>query len=223
MSDAYPYLLTFHIAVLGYWLGAELVINSSYRFVCRSASMSMPERDRLMTHVMNVDQHVRYALILQLGLGVMLGAIVGFLPGAATTLAIGAGVTLLWLAFVEWVHRARDPDLSAKLAMLDRFTRYALLVLLLAIASGLIADHWPLPPWLRWKLGLFAGVIACGVGIRVVLLRHFSVWEEMLNAGSSPKREEAVRRNYVRATGILGILWTLIAGITLLSILQPTA
>ena len=70
-------LLVAHIAVLGYWLGAELVINSTYRYVSWSAAMPFPERDRLMQHVMDVDQHVRYALVLQAGLWLLIGAIVG--------------------------------------------------------------------------------------------------------------------------------------------------
>ena len=62
-------LLVFHIAVLGYWLGSELVINSTYRHVAWAADMPFEQRDRLMDHVMDADQHVRYALLLQLMLG----------------------------------------------------------------------------------------------------------------------------------------------------------
>ena len=66
----YTSLLVAHIAVLGYWLGSELVINHTYRYVSWSAGMPFAERDRLMDHVMDVDQHVRYALVLQLRPGV---------------------------------------------------------------------------------------------------------------------------------------------------------
>ena len=58
-------LLVAHIVVLGYWLGADLVINSTYRYVSWSHGMPFAERSRLMDHVMHVDQHVRYALVLQ--------------------------------------------------------------------------------------------------------------------------------------------------------------
>ena len=78
-------LLVLHIAVLGYWLGAEFVINSEFRFVCRAASMPFEERKRLMEHVMDVDQHVRYALVLQVGLGTVLSALLGYFPGRCRT------------------------------------------------------------------------------------------------------------------------------------------
>ena len=73
-------LLVAHIVVLGYWLGADLVINSTYRYVSWSHGMPFAERSRLMDHVMHVDQHVRYALVLQLALGISLAALNGYLP-----------------------------------------------------------------------------------------------------------------------------------------------
>ena len=45
-------------ALLGYWLGSEFVINSTYRYVSYSDRMPFEERSRLMEHVMHVDQHV---------------------------------------------------------------------------------------------------------------------------------------------------------------------
>ena len=68
-------LLVAHIAVLGYWLGSEFVINSGYRYVCRAATLPFIERNKLMDHVLDVDQHVRYAFILQIGLGTSLAAL----------------------------------------------------------------------------------------------------------------------------------------------------
>ena len=62
-------VLVAHIIVVGYWLGSDLVINSTFRYVSRTASLPFEERERLMDHVMDVDQHVRYALILQVWLG----------------------------------------------------------------------------------------------------------------------------------------------------------
>ncbi|GJQ54201.1 MAG: hypothetical protein HKUEN07_07700 [Rhodocyclaceae bacterium] len=62
-------VLVAHIIVVGYWLGSDLVINSTFRYVSRTASLPVAERDRLLDHVLDVDQHVRYALVPQLWLG----------------------------------------------------------------------------------------------------------------------------------------------------------
>ena len=98
-------LLVAHIAVLGYWLGSELVINANFRYVSHAATLPASERDRLLDHVFDVDQHVRYALILQLGLGTALAAMLGYIPGGTGVAGAAAAVATLWLVLVEITHR----------------------------------------------------------------------------------------------------------------------
>jgi len=214
-------LLVVHIAVLGYWLGAEFVINSEFRFVCRAASMPFEERKRLMEHVMDVDQHVRYALVLQAGLGTVLSALLGYFPGGAT-LAWAAGLaTVLWLAFVEVVHRLRHGASGRNLALLDRLVRYVLLAALVLGGLAAVFGALALQAWLAWKLVLFGAVIACGIGIRYYIIQFFGIWRQIEASGSNPSRERAIRKNYAAGTSMLGLLWLCIAAITALSILKP--
>jgi hypothetical protein len=207
-----------HIAVLGYWLGAELVINSTYRYVSWSAGMPFDERDRLMDHVMDVDQHVRYALILQAGLGTVLAALLGYLPGG-TALAIGAAViAAAWLALTEAAHRLRRSPAGKLVATGDRGVRYAAVAALLVLWASVLAGVVALPPWFAWKLLMFAGVIACGIGIRGQLMRFYVTWRRIAADGSSARLERDIRRTYVAATSILVTLWLFIAGMVLLSV-----
>ncbi|HBO13112.1 MAG TPA: hypothetical protein DD491_10040 [Halieaceae bacterium] len=216
-------LLVAHIAVLGYWLGSELVINATFRYVSYGASMPYAERERLMDHVMVVDQHVRYALVLQATLGTMLSAAYGFLPGAQKLLWGAALVGAAWLLFVELVHRWRGQPVGVRLAALDRLSRYVLIVLLLALGTGLLGADWALPVWLRWKLGCFAGVVGCGVAIRLALLGWFRCWGELRADPASETLNSALVRHYWRATAVLIVLWLFIAAIVALSILKPVA
>jgi hypothetical protein len=215
------WLLTAHVIVVGYWLGAELVINSTYRYVCSRDEVPFAERTRLMEHVMDVDQHVRYALVLQAGLGLMLAALYGFAPGGTTTAAIAAALGIVWLGFVEAVHRLRTRSVGRRLAAIDRGVRYALMAVLALVAVGAVGGDWAMPGWLRAKLALFAGVMACGIGIRLALIGHFRVWAEMAANGPTQAGNAAVRSTYVRATAILALLWFFIAGIVFLSVRQP--
>jgi len=216
-------LLVIHIAVLGYWLGAEFVINSEFRFVCRAASMPFEERKRLMEHVMDVDQHVRYALVLQAGLGTVLSALLGYFSGGAT-LAWAAGLaTVLWLAFVEIVHRLRHRASGRKLAFLDRLVRYVLLAALVVGGLAAVVGALALQAWLAWKLVLFGAVIACGIGIRYCIVQFFGIWRQIEANGSNSPRERAIRKNYAAGTSILGLLWLCIAAITALSVAKPWA
>jgi hypothetical protein len=208
------WLLVAHIAVLGYWLGSELVINSAYRMICTRDDLPFAARDAMMDHLMDADQHVRIALIAQLALGLMLAASLFGWPRWLAWLAAVVGVA--WWAMVETVHRARKTAFGQRLASLDRGLRYAVMAGLGGLA--LVLD---LPLWLRIKLALFAAVMACGVGIRLALIAHFWVWADMAGQGPTPAGNAAIRAIYRRATAILILLWALIGAIILLSILKP--
>jgi hypothetical protein len=211
-------LLVAHIAVLGYWLGSELVINSTYRYVCRASSMPYEERDRLMDHVLHVDQHVRYALVLQVGLGATLAAWYGYIPGGPVAAGIVALAALAWLVLVEITHRMRKRGAGKRLAAFDRGLRYLLMaVLAVAGVTALILDT-AMPAWLAWKLLLFAGVMACGVGIRFSIMDFFRTWAVIKRDGSSVDTERRIRFIYSYGTAILVGLWVLIAGIVILSV-----
>ncbi len=215
------WLLVAHIAVLGYWLGSELVINSTYKYVSYSGDMPFAERARLMDHVMHVDQHVRYALVLQAGLGFMLAISYGFIPGGDTVFWT-AGISMIaWLAFVEAVHRMSHSNVGIVFALIDRVSRYVLIGLFLALAFQIIGGSWPAPLWLRIKFGLFAGIIASGVGIRFALIAHFRTWKIMAEDGVTDDRNEIIKRTYVKATSVLGLLWIFITAIVIVSIWKP--
>jgi len=215
------WILVFHIAVLGYWLGSELVINSTYRYVSYSRNMPFDERQRLMDHVMVVDQHVRYALVLQAALGTMLAASYGLVPGGDTTVTVAGILGVIWLGFVEAVHRLHKTAVGRLLAAIDRGSRYVLMAVLAALAFGLVGAEWAMPLWLRLKLGLFAGVMACGVGIRFALIAHFHTWAIMARDGVTTERNEIIERTYVRATSVLVLLWVFLAAIVAVSVIKP--
>ena len=214
-------LLVAHIAVLGYWLGSELVINSTYRYVCYGRHIPFAERSRLMEHVMHVDQHVRYALVLQAGLGFGLATVYGLLPGGTTLALVIAALTVAWLGFVEAVHRLRHHRVGKTLGAVDRGSRYLFMALLLALACGVIGGNWELPLWLRLKIGLFAAVMASGVGIRLALIQHFRTWAQMTLDGPNDAGNTSIERTYVRATAVLVLLWLFIAAIVAVSVLKP--
>jgi hypothetical protein len=208
-------LLAIHTVVLGYWLGSDLVINSEYRFIVHRNDLPVAARQEMTDHLMKVDQHVRYALVLQATLGTMLLAGLGLLPANLGGIAFVAG--LAWLGLVEATHRTRKIALGQRLALLDRVVRYAVALALLALAAT--QGDWP--AWLRLKLVLFAGVIGCGLLIRFQLIRHFTVWGEVLAQGSTPGREASLRATYRRATTILACLWLQVFSIAALAVLRP--
>jgi predicted outer membrane lipoprotein len=214
-------LLVAHIALLGYWLGSELVINANFRYVSHAATLPVIERDRLLDHVFDVDQHVRYALILQLGSGTALAALLGYIPGSAGVAGAAAAVAALWLVLVEITHRQRKAPSGRALAQADNALRYFSVAALLLAAAFALTGGKELPSWLGWKFILFAGVILCGLGIRRALIRYYIPWGKLQQTGSTPALEAELRRCYWRATAVLLCLWGFIACIVVLSVLKP--
>jgi hypothetical protein len=215
-------LLVAHIVVLGYWLGADLVINSTYRYVSWSHGMPFAERSRLMDHVMHVDQHVRYALVLQLALGISLAALNGYLPFGGITVSSAAVLALVWIVLLELVHRLRHTPSGPLLDTIDLAAWIGAGTLLLLASLAAAGNLLALPLWLAIKLALFGGVFLAGVVIRIALKDFFQAWQEVAEHGSNDARETAIRRGYVRATRVLLALWVFIAGIVVLSIWRPT-
>ncbi|OFA29842.1 hypothetical protein BAE46_13215 [Glaciecola punicea] len=214
-------LLVAHIAVLGYWLGSEFVINHTFRYVSWSAGMPFDERSRLMSHVMNVDQHVRYALVLQLGLGFALAALYGFIPGGEASAWAFLLFMLAWLGFVEVIHHLRTGPISNTLALIDRSSRYLLIIILAGIGIYSLLKSSSIPHWLSWKLICFAGVISSGVGIRIALIQYFTIWKRIEKEGSTASNERAIKSAYKKATSVLLVLWVFIALIVYLSVWKP--
>ncbi len=215
------WLLVAHIIVVGYWLGAELVINSSFRFATRDVASSHDARDRMLKHVMDTDQHVRFALVLQASLGTILMAAYGWVPGGQPLMIAAAMVGLFWLCFVEYIHRVRHSVAGERLAALDRGSRYVLMAVLLLMSVGLIGGNWPIPLWLRFKFAAFAGVIATGVLVRLQLIRFFRVWGEMKSAGVTDARNARVIALEKQATFLIVMIWVFIAIIVALSLFKP--
>ena len=214
-------LLVIHIVVLGYWLGSEFVINSGYRYVCRAASLPFDERNKLMDHVLDVDQHVRYALVLQISLGTILAALYGYIPGGETMAIAAAVVATVWLVFVEVIHRRRKDPVGARFGFIDRTIRYIVMIGLAVIGIGALMTTTTLPAWLAWKLILFAGVILCGVGIRYSIIDFYRTWAKIKQDGSTPEHEARIWFIYRYGTGILLGLWVFIAAIAVLSVWKP--
>jgi hypothetical protein len=74
---------------------------------------------------------------------------------------------------------------------------------------------------LRLKLALFAGVMLCGVGIRLALKASNPLWSAMASAEPDAAANRALAGSYWRATAILLLLWVFILAITGLSVLRP--
>ena len=57
--EVYGWLKLAHVAVWGYWIGSDLVVNQLTHYLTHAERMSGPERNRLWKFLLDVDQHPR--------------------------------------------------------------------------------------------------------------------------------------------------------------------
>ncbi len=173
-----------------------------------------------MDHILNVDQHVRYALLMQLGFGFWLATQRGYLPSGMLPV-VSTILVIAWLTLVEATHRLRKTSLGATLAKIDRGLRYLLLGSLLILGVGILTQKIQTPSWLGWKLVLFAMVISAGVMIRFQVIKFYQSWQNLRANPSSNEDNATVQTIYIRSRRILMFLWLCITLMVVLSIGKP--
>ena len=111
-----------HVLVMGYWLGSELVINALTHYIARTTSLPGIERMRLWDFLLDVDQHVRNAMIISVPLGFTLASMLGLLPltnGEMWALWIASA---LWFWYMWLAHWRRNAPSGPRLARWDWYT-----------------------------------------------------------------------------------------------------
>lgn len=220
--NSYDVILWLHVLVMGYWIGSDLVVNALTHYVTRSSSLPGTERKRLWDFLMDVDQHPRNALILSVPLGFTLAAQTGlvWLDNAA--------LATLWIASAAWfvcmwaAHWKRSAASGPALAKWDWRIRYVLIVAFLFVGIVSLVTGRPLAaPWLAWKVTLFAGVLACGIGIRHYIRVSYAAWPRIWAGEGTAADEAAVRTSMRRATWALWCLWLMLAAIGWLGVAKP--
>lgn len=212
-----------HVLVMGYWLGSELVINALTHYVTRATSLSGAERMKLWDFLLDVDQHVRNAMIFSVPLGFSLAALMGLVP------IEGVGMWALWIASAAWfwlmwaTHLKRKEPVGATLAKWDWRVRYVLIAAFAGFGLWSLVTGGPIQGrWLALKVLLFAGAICCGIGVRYYIREAYRRALPAIAADRAGAAEnEEFRVLMVKGTWMLVILWAILFTIGALGALKP--
>jgi len=212
--DLYTLLGFAHLLCFVYWLGADLGVFYSSRFLQRS-DLS-PEARRVAGRIMlGLDQGPRICMTLIAAPGVHMAAQAGWLPLSAVWLAAVWVLSLGWLAMVLLLHfgprLGAPPGLAEPLARLDFWFRAVLALGLGTFAIGaLIAPQTAPPvvaPWLAAKLLVFAALVGCGLGIRIAL-RPFGPAYANLQRGAPGQADNlAIAHSLARCRPLVLAIW----------------
>ncbi len=210
-----------HVMTFVYWLGADLGVFYSSRFVV-NPKYTPETRAAALKILAWLDMAPRYALLLTLPVGLQLAR------GVELSAIGGAWLLLVWLGAAAWialatnVHRREGTDAGRRLANIDLALRIALIAGLAIAAIYSFATAAPFAAnWLALKALLFALAVAMGVGIRVTFAPFGQAFGRLMAEGSSPEIEAQMSRSLARAKPFVLALWIVIAAAAFIGISQP--
>ncbi|MGK0498879.1 MAG: hypothetical protein ACJAYG_000510 [Oceanicoccus sp.] len=166
--SAYDFTLLIHIILFCYWLGGDIGVFYSSKFV---VDPSLQRETRLIATkiMMGCDLIPKICMTLML----TVGGILSELHGIAHPTWQMVGIVLLgpfWLTVVLILHFKHDAKFIPALTKFDFYFRCLIVVGLIVSTSyswltGRLADD----PWMAGKLLMFAFLVFCGLMIRVGL------------------------------------------------------
>ena len=207
----YLVLKLLHVIGFVYWLGGDLGTFFSSRFVV-DPKLTPAQRATALKIMLGCDQGPKLAMPLMFALGYTLAHHGGFLAAPMwTELAVWI-VALGWFCNVNWLYFTHDAAAKAKVAQFDLYFRCAVIVALLAYGgAGLAVAAAIAAPWVAVKILVFAGLVACGVYIRIGLKPFVSAFGALMGKGSSPEVEAALSGSIARVRPAVYLIW---AGLT---------
>ena len=220
-----PLWLIIHVFLLVYWLGADLGVYYSSKFVVRRDLSN--ETRAITAKVMEaVDLSPRVCLVLFLPSGISL---MSTDPHGASWLTWQLA-TLSWVLALGWLYMVvtqyRTHGKNPLLSKVDLYIRYGLIVGLIGMALYTLIASEPFgvttnPKWLGGKVLVYAIAIAGGVGIRKSLVPFGPAFGSIMSKGSTPEAEEALALSMKRAIPWVHLIWACVIIAAILGIAKP--
>jgi len=225
--NSYSLAIVLHLLLFVYWLGGDLGVYYSSRYVLRTDQP--PAARSVAAKIMHgVDMAPRICLVLFLPSGVSLMALSpygeGVFPGWLVALT-WAGA-LCWLALVIYDYTRGASAFGRVVQRLDLAVRYTLAAVLLAGSGYVFFAAEPFgvttnPKWLAAKVAAYALCILCGVLIRRALLPFGPAFGKLMTEGSTPEVEERIRRSVRSCLPYVYSIWTLVLVAAVLGVVKP--
>ena len=235
---AYDALKALHLLLVIVWLGTDIGTFASFNRLL-DTSLSVPTRLSMSRLSELLDQGPRSALVLLLMLGLSLSHMGdwGFGGDAGAVLAWVAGaIGIAWFAGVWmqfWVAHAPAGEERPRWAMrfvatfktVDLWWRVGVAAALVLAAITSLASDGDRgiigADWLAWKVLLFAGIVADGVVIRLLLPELGTTIVGIATGGSTPERELELARQAVPLKVCVVVIWTLLVAMSALAVIKP--
>jgi hypothetical protein len=217
----YNLFLLAHVLLFVYWLGGDIGVFYSSRYVA-DPSLSVEARTTALRIMAWIDEIPRICLVMILPVGVMLGYEAGWLRSSPVEITTTWIVCIAWLAMVFAIHHYRGTAIGNLLRRIDMGFRVLVILALGGIAVVSLAGGAPIEhPWLAGKLLAFALCVACGLAIRLVAAPFGEGFARLATEGSSPEIEDQIGRSLARARPFVIAIWILLVVAAYLGLAKP--
>lgn len=227
--DLHSFAIFLHIVLFAYWLGSDLGVFYSSKFVV-NPEVSPKGRGIAMKVMHMVDLAPRVCLILMLPSGVTLMAASDF----GRDLFMGWPLALAWIGGLSWlaimlVSFFKTPTKYAEVAhRADWVVRLTATFGLLAagLYALIVAEPFGVetnPKWLAGKVIAYALCIGSGIMIRISLRPFGPAFGALMATGSTPEVERDISGAMRRAVPWVYSIWALVLLAALLGVVKPGA
>ncbi|MGJ8668757.1 MAG: hypothetical protein ACSHXK_04635 [Oceanococcus sp.] len=196
-----------HILGFVYWLGGDLGTFFASRFVV-NPELSPAQRGTALKIMLGCDQGPKLCMPLTFALGYSLSQRMGFIGAPVWLEAIVWGLALLWFANVNYLYFTDNQAAKARLSQIDLYFRMIVVTSLLTVGILSLLGHGPLSTdWLSLKIMIFAGLVACGIYIRIQLKPFVAAFMQLMTSGSTAEVEATLSRALGRCRPAVYLIW----------------
>ncbi|MET9490722.1 hypothetical protein [Nocardia sp. NPDC006630] len=228
----YGWWILLHLVLFVFWLGGDLGVFYSSRFVIDPAQ-TPPARATALAIMSGLDLGPKICLVLFLPSGVTLMAMD---PHGGTLFGIALFpwwfVAAVWVFAIGWLALAiaahRTHGRIAIVRQADLSIRVAVIAAMAAAGSYTLLAHDPFgvttnPRWLGGKILLYTAAVAAGLGIRITLRPFGPAFVRLQTQGSSPDVERILRRSVNGCLPYVWIIWGSVLTAAALGVFKPGA
>jgi len=218
--STYEFFILLHLVLFVYWLGGDIGVFYSSKFVV-NPNLSKESRLVAAKIMFNIDLVPRICMSLMLTVGGILSEFSGLIhPWWQTAAIILLGP--FWLAMVLIIHFNEGKPIAHKLSSFDFWFRWILIAAILVSAGYSYSTGRLDPaPWIGLKLVIFAGLIFCGVMIRIALRPFIGAFRNLAVQGASDADNAAMIASLGRVRIFVIAIWVGILVEAYLGVVKP--
>jgi hypothetical protein len=220
--DPYLVLVYTHIVLFVYWLGADLGVYVTSKYVA-DRKLGLDERFRFMNALMICDMGPRTALILIGPVGLEMARLIGVIEVGPAIGGIAWLVSFIWLGLNWWMFYNDRHPMTPKLRQGDLYLRYLLIAGLAVFAIYSMINGGPITTmWLSVKLLVFSVVISLGVYLRSEITQWIIGFGMVRQGGEmADKGNDIIEAALIRSRRAAMVLWFGVALAAFLGKVKP--